>query len=127
MPHPLPDEPTRNIARPHPPGPPAPVPTGREAPGETVPGVVPLADQPTDVVGPPAVPPRQPTMPMAPVATPAPVAPGSSQRSAAARRAPATASPEERGRAWPWVLLSLLVVLVIGGTGVALFLLLVSG
>ena len=132
MPHPLPDEPTRSIPRAHPPRPAGSVPAGRAAPGEAgtgatpTPQAVPLADQPTDLVFPPAGPPRQPTMPLAPVATPAPVVPEPPHRSG---RAPGTrdAGLAERGRVWPWVLLSLLVVLVIAGTGVALFLLLASG
>jgi hypothetical protein len=130
MPHPVPDEPTRDITLPPLPGRPVALPPGWAAPAATAAAGapeaaarVPLADQPTDQLVPPG-PPRQPTRPFAAPGAPEAVAAGQPRDQGSRPRAGAPAARERHGRAWPWVLLSLLAVLVVVGTAVALFLLL---
>ncbi|MFD2093027.1 hypothetical protein [Blastococcus deserti] len=76
-----------------------------------------LADQPTDQLGGPA-PARQKTLAFEPAEPPHGLV------HAGAAAGPAHRSADVRGRRWPWVLLTVLPVLVILGAGVAWLLLL---
>jgi hypothetical protein len=74
-----------------------------------------LADEPTDQLVPPSGRQREPTLKF-PQGEPAPARPAVS---------PAPVAPQPvRSRRWPWVLLALLPIIVIAGSGIWLFILL---
>jgi hypothetical protein len=93
------------------------------SPSPEHPGVVPVpparstlpAEPPTDELVPPAGPPRERTIAFA------------SPEMAPGRPAPTVGPTPGRSRRWPWVVLSLVPVLVIAGAGVLLVLLLRGG
>ncbi|TFV91229.1 hypothetical protein [Blastococcus sp. CT_GayMR16] len=72
----------------------------------------PLVDQPTDELPPPPGPPRERTIAFA------------SPEMAGGRPAPSVGRTPRRPRRWPWVVLTLLPILVIVGAGIAWLLLL---
>jgi hypothetical protein len=85
------------------------------APPAAQPNRTPLVDEPTDQLDPPSGRPRERTLAFA------------SPEMAGGRPMP-TVGPTSRGpRRWPWVVLTLLPILVIAGAGITLLLLLRSG
>ena len=105
-PSPRPDAPTPDL-----PGPPPGTSVREVRPAPARPRATPLVDEPTDELAPPRDRPRERTIAFA------------SPAMAAGRPMPVI-GPTSRHRRWPWVLLTLLPVLVIAGAGIALLVLL---